>query len=288
MENVRARGVREKDLSNEQEWMRRAKTPETRASIRHWNRWTNSFFWVGVLLVLGGFAFIVWSVATDRHCGPVFWGVIVGTVVLILVCVVRGSHAGSRLIEARFADGRESVGTIVWVTTNHSVDGPETCDILVTASVSGAVIHRKIDGLIAGRVGDRIRFRHNTIDSEDMDDILFVGWKEHAPHRSVPDWRARQSRDLYADAQVSVGRIVEVTSHPGSPGGNDPTDYTLTVSVELSGSVTIHRQVHLAEHQLRSSGPAFRPLIRLRHNTRDPENLFDAFFDGWADEARNE
>lgn len=270
------------------EWIRRAKTPETRASIRRWNRWTNFFFWGGALLVLGGLAFIVWSVATDRHGGLVFWGVITGTVVLVLVCVVCGSRTGSRLSEARFADGCESVGTIVEVTTHLSVDGPETCDILVAASVSGAVIHRKIDGLIVGRVGDRIRFRHNTIDPEDLDDILFAGWDRNAPRRSVPDWSARQSRDLYADAEVSVGRIVEVTSYPGFPGDNDPTNYTLMVSVELSGSVTLRRRVHLAERQLRSSGPAFRPMIRLLHNTRDPEDLSDAFFDGWADEARGE
>ena len=270
------------------EWIRRAKTPETRASIRRWNHWTNFFFWVGTLLVLGGIAFIVWSVATDRHSGPVFWGVIAGTVVLVLVCVGYGSHAGSRLSEARFADGRESVGTIVEVTTHPGTDGPESFDILVTASVSGAVIHRKINGLLVGRVGDRIRFRHNTIDPEDMDDILFEGWKGSSPRRSVPDGNARPSRDLYADAQVSVGRIVEVTSYPGPPGGNDPTDYMLMVNVELPESVTLRRRVYLAERQLRSSGPAFRPMIRLLHNTRDPENLSDAFFDGWADETRNE
>lgn len=269
------------------EWMRRARTPETRASIRRWNRWTNFFFWGGVLLVLGGFAFIVWSVAADRHGGLAFWGVITGTVALVLVCVVCGSRTGSRLIEARFADGRESVGTIVEVTTNPGIDGPDTYDILVTASVSGTVIHRKIDGLLVGHFGDRIRFRHNTIDPEDLDDVLFAGWNGHAPRRSVPDWSVRQSRDLYTDAQASVGRITEVTSHPGTPGDNAPTHYTLMVSVELPGSVTLHRRVYLAENQLRSSGPAFRPIIRVLHNTRDPENLSDAFFDGWANEARN-
>lgn len=228
-----------------EEWMRRAKTPETRASIRRWNRWTNFFFWGGALLAFGGLAFIVWSVATDRHGGLVFWGVITGAVVLVLVCVVWGSHTGSHLIEARFADGCESVGTVVEVTRHPGADVPDTYDILVTASVSGAVIHREINDLLAARVGDRIRFRHNTIDPDDVDDVLFAGWDGRAPRRSVPDWSARQSRDLYADAQVSVGRIIEVTSYPGIPGSNDPTDYTLMVSVELLGAVTLRRRAQL-------------------------------------------
>lgn len=272
-----------------EKWMRHAKTPETRAGIRRWSRWSDFFFWVGVLLVLGGIVFVVWSVVTVRHNGPVFWWSIAVTAVLVLVCTGCGSYASGRLSEARFADGQVSVGTVEEVIKHTGAEGPDTCDIVVSASLSGTVIHRKIDGIVGDSdVGDRIRFRHNTLDSEDLDDVLFDGWYGPGRHRGEPSWSTRQSPDLYADAQVSVGRVNEVTSHPGFPGGNQPTDYTLMVSVELPGSVTLRRQIYLAEYQLCSSGPAFRSTVRLRHNTVDPENLSDAFFDGWVDEAKGE
>lgn len=274
------------------EWERRAKTPETRASIRRWNGWTNFFFWAGVLLVLGGIAFIVWSVATDRDDGLVFWAVIAGAVVLIGACVVWGSRAGARLTEARFADALDSIGTIVEATMYSNPDGPDSCDVVIAAPVSGVVIRRRLNDRILGSVGDTIRFRHNTLDPEDLDDILFVEMNGRVPRRSMPGWTVPagvmgQSRHLYSDAQVSISRVVEVTSYPGVPGGAGQTMYLLTVDVELSETVTLHRRLALAERQLRPSGPAIRPLIRLRHNNRDPEDLSDAFFDGWADEARN-
>ncbi|WP_235737885.1 hypothetical protein [Nocardioides alcanivorans] len=57
-----------------EEWMRLARTPETRASIRRWSRRSDFFFGTVLLLVLGGIAFVAWSVAAGRHNRPVFWG----------------------------------------------------------------------------------------------------------------------------------------------------------------------------------------------------------------------
>lgn len=271
------------------EWMRRVKTPETRASIRRWSRRSDFFFWVGLLLVLGGMAFIVWSVVTERHNGPVFWGLIAATVVLVLVCVAFGSHAGSRLADARFADGHESVGRVDEVITYSGGDSPDTYDIVVSAVLPDSVaIYRKIKlGASPGHlsdddVGRGVRFCHNTLDPDDLDDVLFDGWHGGRPDRSTP----RQSRALYVDAHVSVGRVDEVMSHPGIPGAGNYQTYSLMVSVELPGPVTLRRTVYVGEERLRSPGRRFGRTIRLRHNTLDPENLSDAFFEGWQDETK--
>lgn len=266
-----------------EEWLRQAKTPETRARIRRWNRWATFSARLCVSLMLGGIAFIVWSVVTDRHHGLAFWGAIVGIVVLFLGCTVGDAYANTHLNEARFADGRESVGTVTEAIMNPGADGPDTYDIALDAVVSGAVLHRKVTGLAAfSAAGDRVRFRHNTLDPEDFDDIRFEGWAGSARPRSTPDTSVLQSRELYANAEMSVGRVTEVSSTLGIPGSTDPTVYTLTVSIDLPEGGALHRRIELGQHQLRPSGPSFRPRVRLLHNTRDPENLSDAFFDGWA------
>lgn len=272
-----------------EEWTRQAKTPETRASIRRWSRRSDFLFWVGLLLVLGGVVFVVWSVVTERHSHPLFWGLIAVTVVLVLTCVALGSHAGGRLSEARFTDGHVSVGRVDEVITHTSGESPDNYDIMVSALLPGSVtIRRKIElGAGPGHlsdddVGRGVRFRHNTLDPDDLDDVLFDGWQGGRPHRSTP----RQSRVLYADAQVSVGRVDEVMTYPGIPGMGDQTTYGLMVSIELPGTVTLRRRICVGEELLRSPGRRFGRTIRLRHNTLDPENLSDAFFDGWADEAK--
>lgn len=270
------------------EWVRLAKTPATRASIRRWSRRSDFFFWVGLLLVLGGMAFIVWAVATERHSLPVFWWLIAVTVVFVLACVACGSHAQGRLDDARFADGYVSVGRVDEVITYSGGETSDTYDIVVSATLPGSVtIHRKIElGASPGHlsdddVGRGVRFRHNTLDAEDLDDVLFDGWQGQRPLRGT-----RQSPVLYAEAHRSVGRVDAVTAYPGIPGiGDDRTTYSLMVSVELPGPVMLRRTIYMGAEQLRSPGRRFGRTIRLRHNTLDPENLSDAFFDGWADEA---
>ena len=265
------------------EWLRRAKTPETRASIRRWSRRSDIFFWIGVLLVIGGITFIAWSVSTERHDGAAFGGGITVAVVLVSVCVGFGSHASGRLSQAIYADAYVSVGTVKEVV-KHSTEVSDMYDVVVNASVSGSVIRREITGILAPTdVGEQIRFKHNTLDPEDLNDVLFDGWHGQGRSQGVPSWHTHQTSALYVDAHVSVGRVDEVNSYPGIPGIGDSTEYRLTVSVDLPGSVTLHRQIDLDEHQLHSAGPAFRRTIRLRHNTLDPENLSDAFFDGWID-----
>ncbi|WP_235737886.1 hypothetical protein [Nocardioides alcanivorans] len=214
------------------------------------------------------------------------------TVVLVLVCAAFGSHAGGRLDEARFRDGHESVGRIDEVITHSSGESVDNYDLLVSAVLPDSVtIHRKIwfgaGDFSDADVGQAVRFRHNTLDPDDLEDVLFGGWHGVRRRRSEPHRNPQQSRALYADAHVSVGMVDEVMTHPGIPGSGSPSHYTLVVSVDLPGQRTLRRQVQLGEWQLRPSTRRFGRRIRLRHNTLDPENHSDAFFDGWADEPKD-
>jgi len=267
--------------------MARAKTPETRESIRRWSRWCHFYFWIGVLLVIAGITFIAWSVNTERDHGPGFWGGIAVAVVLVGVCVGFGERAAGRLNEALWADAHVSVGTVEKVV-KHSTEGPDLYDVVVNSSISDSPFRREISGLLASyNVGDQIRFKHHTLDPDDLDDVLFDGWHRQGRPHHVPSWRPHQRSADYANAHVSVGRVDEVTSYPGTPGIGAPTEYRLMVSVELPEAVTLRRQIDLDDHQLCSSGPKFRSTIRVRHNTLYPEYLSDAFFDGWPGEAKS-
>ncbi|MFD0556454.1 hypothetical protein FB566_1694 [Stackebrandtia endophytica] len=269
-----------------EERMARAKTPQTRASIRRWSLWSDFYFGIGVLLVIAGITFIAWSVNTERHDGPVFWGGIVVAVVLVGVCVGFGSHASSRLSEALWAEAHVSIGTVEKVV-KYSTEGPDLYDVVVNSSLTDSPFRREITGQLGPTdVGDQIRFKHHTLDPDDLGDVLFDGWHRRGRPHYEPSWRSHQRSADYADAHVSVGRVDEVTSYLGIPGIGASTGYRLMVSVEQPGSVTLRRHIDLDDSQLCSSGPKFRSMIRVRHNTLDPEDLSDAVFDGWPGEAK--
>lgn len=263
--------------------MARAKKPENRASIRRWSLWSDFYFWIGVLLVIAGITFIAWSVNTERHDGPVFWGGIVVAVVLVGVCVGFGSHASGRLSEALWAEAHVSVGTVEKVV-KHSTEGPDLYDVVVNSSLTDSPFRREITGQLGPtNVGDQIRFKHHTLDPDDLDDVLFDGWHRQGHPHHVPRWRPHRASPDYAHAHVSVARVDAVTSYPVIGAS---TEYRLMVSIEQPGSVTLRRHIDLDDHQLCSSGPKFRSMIRVRHNTLDPEHLSDAVFDGWPGEAK--
>ena len=265
------------------EWLRQARTSETRVRIRRWSHRADFYFWVGLLAGVGGIAYVVWSVVTQRAGGPAFWGVIAGAVVLVLLCVGFGSHASGQLAEARYADGHLTAGWVTGVIEHTGGEGPDTYDLEVEAELPGAVtIRREIRGCYGSlSVGDRIEFRHNTVEPDDVDDVLYERAVRSAQgtHAGI----ARPSRQSFADARVSIGTVDDVVSYPAHPDDALPADYLLAVSVANSKAGTVRRRVYVSESQLRSTGPRFGRTIYLRHNTVDPDELDDAFFDGWAD-----
>lgn len=99
----------------------------------------------------------------------------------------------------------------------------------------------------------------------------------------------RRLTALYADGQVSVGRLDDVILHPG--GGEDQNTYEFLISAEQSGaaaspSARLHRRLYWGEDDSWGAGPErwIGRTIRIRHNTTDPDDLYDVRFDGWADD----
>ena len=178
------------------EWMSLARTPRTRARIRAWSRWDDL---ARGLLLVGGVMFVMslavglwfWIADIDR-LGVFFWsyGAAVG---MLLVGTFLSALAGSRLSEARFADGRCDIGVIEQVIRLpwDDTDGNPTYELVVSATITGSgAIRRTIQwgsGDSSGPddrwIGREIRFRHNTLDPDDESDALFDGWPDETDGR---------------------------------------------------------------------------------------------------------
>lgn len=111
----------------------------------------------------------------------------IGTASLFLVAGAwLGSYASDRRLTALYADGQSTVGRVDEVIT-HPGGGDEqaTYELLISAELSdGTLLRRRLDWgedntswpIPRRWVGRSIRFRHNTLDPDDLHDILFDGW----------------------------------------------------------------------------------------------------------------
>ncbi|WP_396909826.1 hypothetical protein [Mycolicibacterium sp.] len=92
-------------------------------------------------------------------------------------------------------------------------------------------------------------------------------------------------RAQYADADTAIGVVEGVTSWEERDGEGDlVTVYRVRVTAWLSDELTLHR--HLDGGKSDHGGPDETWIgrrIRVRHNTLDPEDLYDVRFDGWPD-----
>lgn len=83
--------------------------------------------------------------------------------------------ANNERVRAMYADGQESVGTVIKVVEDDDRD-PDTGpyhDITITAAVAGTgSIRRVICQAAAPRIGQPLRFRHHTLDPEDLEDAV--------------------------------------------------------------------------------------------------------------------
>lgn len=177
-------------------WMARARTPETRAEIRRWSRWES----VSVcLLVIGGICALgaplvgvglgVWDAIHGD--APWLWWLIgsIGAASLFLLAGAWfGSYASDRRLTALYADGQSAVGRVDEVIT-HPGGGDEqaTYELLISAELpDGTLVRRRLDWgedntswpIPRRWVGRTIRFRHNTLDPDDLRDVRFAGWAD--------------------------------------------------------------------------------------------------------------
>lgn len=177
-------------------WEGRARTPGTRAEIRRWSRWEAFSFWLmmtGVLCALAspvlGIAGAIWNLF-DERAPSWLWGLFgpLGlTIILFTVGAILGSHAKERRLTALYADGQASIGHLTEVITHPGGgDDQTTYEFLISAELPSAVVlRRKLywgeeHGWISPErwIGRQVRFRHNTVDPDDLYDVRFDGWAD--------------------------------------------------------------------------------------------------------------
>lgn len=181
------------------EWESRARTAATRAEIRRWSRWETFSFWllIASLVCMGasfilGFAGVVWNLLDERSPSWM-WGMFgpLGlTVVLLSAGAILGPHAQERRLTALYADGQASVGRMTEVITRPGGGEDQTTyEFLIRAELPGSLILRRRlywgedDGWLSPErwTGRQIRFRHNSLDPDDLYDVRFDGWVDRRP-----------------------------------------------------------------------------------------------------------
>ncbi|WP_449276726.1 hypothetical protein [Leucobacter sp. GX24907] len=169
-------------------WMEAARTPETRARIRRWAILSRVLFVVMGASAIGFIATLAVSIVLALFgSAPPWWGPVIALGVL-LVALVAWFLALSLCEAAGYLDGEEAVGIITEVTADDSM-GPESnpaYDMMIIAELAGGEQIRRAareSPREAPRPGQRVRFRHNTHDPRDLDDILFLGFIDDTGQR---------------------------------------------------------------------------------------------------------
>lgn len=133
------------------------------------------------------------------------------------------TEAQNRVRNARFAEGHLTVGVIddAFEDGPTDVQGPDT--LIISAQVPGhGILYRRVtcpisaSGRGRGLVGQTIRFRHISLDSEDVDDVVVVRWPDEVRRALEPfrpegpgALRARAWRFLAGcSAAITVGGIL--------------------------------------------------------------------------------
>ncbi|MFB7250825.1 hypothetical protein [Microbacterium sp. NPDC056234] len=170
-------------------WAASAKTQKTRARIRRWSRAENismlvTLFGV-VLLAIAPFAtvalLIVLGMAGIERT-DIYWWIWGSSAGLSIGGAIAGTISSEQLDKARYADGHESIGTVDRVI-EHPGSGDDQTWYQVDISAEqqrGAVLRRTLhwpdDGNDPHRlIGGPIRFRHNTLDPDDLRDYGYEG-----------------------------------------------------------------------------------------------------------------
>ena len=202
----RARSVAGRQI---EQWQSRARTPETRTEIRRWARWETMSFWmmltcmfcIFIAAPVLGIGFGIWSAFDDR-APSWMWGLFGSAgagCVLLMAGSILGSHAKDRRLTAMYADGQASIGRLDEVIT-HPGGGEEqtTYEFLISTELTApegstsTVLRRRLywgedDSWGAGPerwIGRAIRFRHNSLDADDLYDVRFDGWADKNGHRT--------------------------------------------------------------------------------------------------------
>lgn len=187
MKHLTLRGLIRTDEQTRQR-MAAARTPETRTRIRRWSRVES----ISMMAMAVGFALIliaplasigvaVWMSVTGVDHPELYWWIWGATIIILVGGIIVSLFAGGHRERACFADGYVAVGN-VQRAIEHPGSGDDATwfDLRISAELSvGVTLRRRLHFQGEGfgrRVGRPVRFRHNTFDPDDLDDILFDGW----------------------------------------------------------------------------------------------------------------
>lgn len=166
------------------DWMAKARTPKSRMRIRRWSRMET----IGVVAALCGVPLLLLAPIATLACAVWFgvagidrpdvywwlWGIAAGVPLVGAVLMVVSSR---ERLTACFADGYVSTGRVDRVIECPGDDDPMSYELRVSAELSdGVVLRRKVylgGGNPRRRTGTPIRFRHNSLDPDDLYDALF-------------------------------------------------------------------------------------------------------------------
>lgn len=99
----------------------------------------------------------------------------------------------------------------------------------------------------------------------------------------IADWRLAEAK--FADGHCSVGVVDSVIVLEGAEGdGFSTTLYTLAVRAALPNEVMIRRHIDWGAGDSRGPDETWiGRRILFRHNSLDPDDLWDVRFEGWSD-----
>lgn len=172
-----------------EEWLARARTSETTARIRRWarrERIATRIMIASLIAVcawpVAGVAHLVWTMVRGEEQSFAPWGwTFLALMVFVAIAVLLHSIAQHHRERAVYADGQISLGRVVEIITlPPDSDGFTTYRLMVSAELPGSVMLRR--EIREGHKrhapdkweGKAVRFRHNTLDPDDLQDILFT------------------------------------------------------------------------------------------------------------------
>ena len=227
-----------------------ARTPETRARIRRWSRVES----VGIVVTLLGIvllflapfasvAVVIWSSITDVDRTFLHWWIWGVATAVAVPGAALWVIASDRREAARFADGQVSVGTVERAMMHPGTGDDMTWyDLRISAVLrDGTTLRRRLHlggESLDRRVGGPVRFRHNTLDPDALDDVHLVDWNDKKRRRSRRDER------MHLPALDRTPRLAVVTANEES----DAMTGWPGLYVTYTGTDGRRHEVHLADH----------------------------------------
>lgn len=144
-----------------------------------------------VLTITSGCAFVSFLVTllVLSLFGKDLWWIWFVALGVVLASLLAWGAASFRLDAARYADGEEAIGVITEIVVDDSMgpDSNPSYHLTIAAELAGGESIRRAAReypVTEPQPGHEVRFRHNTRDPDDLQDILFLEFVDPADKTS--------------------------------------------------------------------------------------------------------